>query len=189
MTRAAAARDVGTKKRQVSAFLLRHSRLFPRQKSWGARYRCRLQAQSFEHPADQIVLQELVEDVRLAEERRARIERAIEEFLPTWGLNCIGIYSGNMNRVVGQFSIDAKSICDEPRVDTLLTVVYATADANRKVTQYISGPYDLGRPHGCPRSKTGGTNRAPAVIPDKPATKTVKVTKTKTTVKKTKTKG
>jgi transposase len=84
--RAAAARDAGTKKRQVSAFLLRHSRLFPRKKNWGARYRCWLQEQSFEHPADQIVLQELIEDVRLAEERRARIERAIEEFLPTWGL-------------------------------------------------------------------------------------------------------
>ena len=37
--RAAAARDVGTKKRQVSAFLLRHSRLFPRKKNWGARHR------------------------------------------------------------------------------------------------------------------------------------------------------
>src|SRR3954469_24030463 len=84
--RAAAARDVGTKKRQVSAFLLRHSRLFPRKKSWGARYRCWLQEQSFEHPADQIVLQGLLEDVRLGEERRGRIERAIEEFLPSWGL-------------------------------------------------------------------------------------------------------
>jgi transposase len=84
--RAAAARDVGTKKRQVSAFLLRHSRLFPRKKNWGARYRCWLQEQSFEHPADQIVLQELLEDVRLGEERRGRIEQAIEEFLPSWGL-------------------------------------------------------------------------------------------------------
>jgi transposase len=84
--RAAAARDVGTKKRQVSAFLLRHSRLFSRKKNWGARYRGWLQEQSFEHPADQIVLQELLEDVRLGEERRGRIERAIEEFLPSWGL-------------------------------------------------------------------------------------------------------
>ena len=84
--RAAAAKDVGTKKRQVGAFLLRHSRLFPRKKSWGARYRSWLETQSFEHPADQIVLQELVEDVRLAEERQARIERAIGEFLPTWSL-------------------------------------------------------------------------------------------------------
>jgi len=38
------------------------------------------------HPADQIVLQELLEAVRLGEERRGRIERATEEFLPSWGL-------------------------------------------------------------------------------------------------------
>ena len=37
--RAAAVKDVGLKKRQVGAFLLRHSRLFPRKKNWGARYR------------------------------------------------------------------------------------------------------------------------------------------------------
>src|ERR671939_991698 len=84
--RAAAVKDVGLKKRQVSAFLLRHSRLFPRKKSWGARYRSWLETQSFEHPADQIVLQESIESVRLAEERLARLDRAIGEFLPTWSL-------------------------------------------------------------------------------------------------------
>jgi transposase len=84
--RAAAVKDVGLKKRQVGAFLLRHSRLFPRKKSWGARYRDWLQAQGFEHAADQIVLQESIEGVRIAEERLARLERAIEGFLPTWGL-------------------------------------------------------------------------------------------------------
>ncbi len=84
--RTAAVKDVGLKKRQVGAFLLRHSRLFPRKKSWGARYRDWLQAQSFEHAADQIVLQESIEGVRIAEERLARLERAIEEFLPTWSL-------------------------------------------------------------------------------------------------------
>jgi hypothetical protein len=41
-----------------------------------------LQEQSFEHPADQIVLQELLEDVRLGEERRGRIERAIDRRVP-----------------------------------------------------------------------------------------------------------
>jgi transposase len=76
----------GIKKRQVGAFLLRHSRLFPRKKAWGARYRRWLQEQGFEHPADQIVLQELVDGVRVAEERLARLGRAIEEFLPTWSL-------------------------------------------------------------------------------------------------------
>src|ERR687894_979212 len=41
--RAAAAKEVGIKKRQVGAFLLRHSRLFSRKKAWGARYRRWLQ--------------------------------------------------------------------------------------------------------------------------------------------------
>jgi hypothetical protein len=70
----------------VSAFLLRHNRLFLRQKQWGARYRRWLQEQSFEHPADQIVLQEYVEAVRLAEERLDRTEKAMAEFLPDWHL-------------------------------------------------------------------------------------------------------
>lgn len=84
--RTAAVETVRVHKQQVSAFLLRHARIFPRRKTWGARYRCWLQQQYFEHPADQIVLQEYVEAVRLAEERVVRIERAIEEFLPGWSL-------------------------------------------------------------------------------------------------------
>jgi transposase len=84
--RASAVETVRVHKQQVSAFLLRHSRIFPRRKNWGARYRRWLQQQSFEHPADQIVLQEYVEAVRVAEERLGRIERAIEEFLPGWSL-------------------------------------------------------------------------------------------------------
>jgi transposase len=84
--RAATVKDVGLKKRQVSAFLLRHSRIFPRKKNWGARYRGWLQTQSFDHVADQVVLQESIEAVRVAEERLVRIERAIDEFLPTWSL-------------------------------------------------------------------------------------------------------
>src|SRR3712207_252206 len=82
--RAATVKDVGLKKRQVSAFLLRHSRIFPRKKNWGARHRGWLQTRSFDHVADQIVLQEGIEGVRIAEERLARLERALEEFLPTW---------------------------------------------------------------------------------------------------------
>ena len=55
-------------------------------KKWGAHYRRWLREQKFEHPADQIVVQEYIEAVRLAEERLARIESAIVEFLPGWAL-------------------------------------------------------------------------------------------------------
>jgi transposase len=84
--RTVAVENIKGHKQQVSSFLLRHSRIFPRHKHWGARYRQWLQAQSFEHPADQIVLQEYVEAVRLGEERLVRIESAIKEFLPNWHL-------------------------------------------------------------------------------------------------------
>lgn len=85
-SRTAAVETVRVHKQQVSAFLLRHGRIFPRTKTWGARYRRWLQQQYFEHPADQIVLQEYVEAVRIAEERLVRIEDAIAEFLPGWTL-------------------------------------------------------------------------------------------------------
>ena len=45
-----------------------------------------LQEQSFDHPAHQIALQEMVEAVRTSKERVERLEAAIEEFLPTWSL-------------------------------------------------------------------------------------------------------
>src|SRR3954463_14949770 len=83
--RAAAVKDVGLKKRQVGAFLLRHSRLFPRKKKRGARYRSWLETQTFEHPADQIVLQEGIESVRLAEERLPRLARAVAGVCPPGG--------------------------------------------------------------------------------------------------------
>jgi len=58
--------------------------------------------------------------------------------------------------VTGTFAIDA-----EPRVDPLLTVTFATANANRQVTQFIAGPFDLGRPHGCPPTSRSGKTRIP----------------------------
>lgn len=73
--------------------------------------------------------------------------------IPGFGINCIGVYGGDYRIVSGQFEIDEK-LCTEPRVDALLTVVYATASGS-KVTQYMAGPFDLGRPKGCPPSRSG----------------------------------
>jgi hypothetical protein len=79
--------------------------------------------------------------------------------IPGLGVNCVGVYtSGVVNAkwetVTGEFSVPGK-VCDEPRADPLLTVVYATGDKTGKVTQHIAGPYDLGRPRDCPPSKGG----------------------------------
>jgi len=84
--RAAAVETQRVHRQQVSAFMLKHGRIFPRKTTWGARHFRWLQEQHFDHPAHQIALQELVDAVRVAKERIGRIEAAIEEFLPGWSL-------------------------------------------------------------------------------------------------------
>jgi hypothetical protein len=79
--------------------------------------------------------------------------------IPSYGINCVGAYGGNYEIVSGNFSIDPK-LCAEPRVDPLLTVVYAVRTATG-VTQAIAGPFDLGRPRGCPKSAQNGKWRIP----------------------------
>jgi hypothetical protein len=107
---------------------------------------------------------------------------------PGWGFNCIGKYTGTTYaNIVGTFSIDGK-LCDEPRVDPLLTVVYATADSKGVVTQAISGPYDLGRPRGCPKSALGGKTRIPSDASLKAGGDTTKKAKPKAKAKKKATK-
>lgn len=84
--RAAAVETLRIHRQQVSAFMLKHGRIFPRKTAWGARHLRWLQEQSFEHPAHQIALQEMVEAVRMSKERAERLETAIEEFVPAWSL-------------------------------------------------------------------------------------------------------
>ena len=64
--------------------MLKHGRIFPRKKGWTMRYLRWLQEQQFDHPAHQIALQEMVEAVRTSKERVERLEKTIEEFIPTW---------------------------------------------------------------------------------------------------------
>lgn len=80
--------------------------------------------------------------------------------LPGWGVNCNGVYGGDWRVVKGAFAIDEK-LCVEPRVDPLLTVMYATTDPQGKIQQFVAGPFDLGRPRGCPKSARGGKTRIP----------------------------
>jgi len=84
--RAAAVETLRVHRQQVSAFMLKHGRVYPRKKGWTMRYLRWLQEQQFDHPAHQIALQEMVEAVRIAKERVERLERVIEEFVPTWSL-------------------------------------------------------------------------------------------------------
>ena len=58
--RDAAVADLRRKRQSVTSLMLRHGRIFPGKTTWGARHARWLQELHFEHPAHQIVLQELV---------------------------------------------------------------------------------------------------------------------------------
>jgi hypothetical protein len=77
--------------------------------------------------------------------------------VPGYAANCVGAAKAGYETITGQFAIGAK-LCAEPRVDPLLTVTYAYLEKS-VVTQAISGPYDLGRPTGCPADEQSGWTR------------------------------
>jgi hypothetical protein len=80
---------------------------------------------------------------------------------PGYAVNCVGTStSGAEERITGQFEIGWK-LCTEPRVDPLLTVTYAYLEKG-VITQAISGPFDLGRPVGCPTTAKSGKDRLDA---------------------------
>ncbi len=83
---AAAIEALCAHRQQVSAFMLKHGRVYPRKNGWTMRYLRWLQEQKLDHPAHQIALQEMVEGVRIAKERVKRIEKAIAEFVPSRSL-------------------------------------------------------------------------------------------------------
>ena len=91
-------------------------------------------------------------------------------FIPGVQINCTGQTSAAFEVITGQFVIAVKSLCTEPRLDPILTVTDATATAtiggtktaptaSATVTQYISGPFDLGRPWGCKGDVYGADTR------------------------------
>ncbi|HEY2620400.1 MAG TPA: transposase, partial [Acetobacteraceae bacterium] len=74
-------------RQQLSAFLLRHERLYPsNRKSWTKAHRRWLADQSFAQPAQQIVLEEYIDAVRLGEQRRDRVDGYLRAQIPSWSL-------------------------------------------------------------------------------------------------------
>jgi transposase len=85
--RQAAVRTVRTARQQLSAFLLRHERVYPGNRTpWTKAHRGWLADQSFAQPAQQIVLEESIEAVRLGEQRRDRVDGFLRAQIPTWSL-------------------------------------------------------------------------------------------------------
>jgi transposase len=86
-SRLAAVRAVRTARQQLSAFLLRHERIYPNGgKAWTKAHRGWLANQNFAQPAQQIVLEESIEAVRLGEQRRDRVDGYLRTQIPTWSL-------------------------------------------------------------------------------------------------------
>src|ERR1700692_3830161 len=85
--RLAAVRAVRAALQQLIAFLLRHERVYRSgRKAWTKAHRGWLADQSFAQPAQQIVLEENIEAVRLSERRRDRIDGYLRAQIPTWSL-------------------------------------------------------------------------------------------------------
>jgi transposase len=85
--RHAAVRAVRTTRQQLSAFLLRHERIFPNgRRPWTKAHRGWLAERRFEQPSQQIVLEESIEAIRLAEHRRDRLEGHLRAHIPSWSL-------------------------------------------------------------------------------------------------------
>jgi transposase len=85
--RLAAVRAVRTARQQLSAFLLRHDRTYPNgRRPWTKAHRGWLADQNFAQPAQQIVLEENIEAVRLGEQRRDRVDGYLRAQIPSWSL-------------------------------------------------------------------------------------------------------
>jgi transposase len=85
--RQAAVRVVRTARQQLSAFLLRHERVYPGNRTpWTKAHRGWLADQSFAQPAQQIVLEESIEAVRQSEQRRDRVDSYLRVQIPSWSL-------------------------------------------------------------------------------------------------------
>jgi transposase len=84
--RATAVRAVSKARQHLQGFLLRHDRIYHGARAWTLAYRRWLTTVRFDHPAQQIVLQDYIHAVEDAEVRRDRLTRQIEELMPSWSM-------------------------------------------------------------------------------------------------------
>lgn len=117
------AEDQRHKRQLASALMLRHGRVFLRNRSWTVRYRRWLQSQSFNHPAHQIALQEMRQAEQNATEGHDWPTGHIEALLPDWkgSGSCAGsvIRSGIILDLLCRFFIDTASPEPQGRENTM----------------------------------------------------------------------
>ena len=80
--RATAVRVLGKARQHLQGCLLRHERVYHGPRAWTLAYRRWLTTVRFEHPVQQIILQDYIHAVQDAETRRDRLIGQIEELLP-----------------------------------------------------------------------------------------------------------
>ena len=79
--RATAGRVLSKARQHLQSFLLRHDRIYRGLRAWTSAYRRWLTTVRFDHPAQQIVLQDYIHAVQDAEARRDRLTRQINELV------------------------------------------------------------------------------------------------------------
>jgi len=84
--RATAGQVLAKARQHLQGFLLRHERIYHGPRAWTLAYRRWLTTVRFDHPAQQIVLQDYIHAVEDGEARRDRLTRQIEELLPSWSM-------------------------------------------------------------------------------------------------------
>ncbi|HEU4377123.1 MAG TPA: IS110 family transposase [Hyphomicrobiaceae bacterium] len=87
--RATAVRVLGKGRQHLQGFLLRHGRIYPGKKGWTGAYRRWLARVRFDHPAQQIVLQDYIHAVEDAEARVERLVTQIEDLLASWSMRSV----------------------------------------------------------------------------------------------------
>ena len=84
--RATAARVLTKARQHLNGFLLRHSMVYAGQRTWTQAYRRWLTTVRFDHPAQQIVLQDYIHAVEDAEKRLVCLVQQIEQLLEAWSM-------------------------------------------------------------------------------------------------------
>lgn len=84
--RATAVRVLGKARQHLQGFLLRHGRVYAGNRGWTLAYRRWLTTVRFDHPAQQVVLQDYIDAVSDAESRLQRLTRQIEDLVPQWSM-------------------------------------------------------------------------------------------------------
>jgi transposase len=84
--RQAAMEGVRRARQQLLSFLLRHGRTYATRSHWTRAHRRWLSEQRFDHAAQQIVFEELIQAVEQAQSRRDRLEQQMVALLPGWSL-------------------------------------------------------------------------------------------------------